>query len=130
MKKSRVLVADGSPQMRRFMDFTLKRFLDVDVDLAATGESALEMLASSSYDLVVCDLLMPGNDSYMIIRKAKRSSVKEVPVIALTSSTFDDEAVECLRLGADTVLKKPVDLYKLMTKARRLLGSEDGRWPG
>lgn len=90
---------------------------------AANGDAALALLASSTPDLFLCDISMPGLDGYGVLQslRQQRSELAATPFVFLTALSEPHEIVEGKLLGADDYLIKPVD-YDLMlaTIAARL----------
>ena len=104
MKK--VLVVDDDPNIVE----VLRLYFDKDgfaVISCMTGERALETFLSSSPDLVILDLMLPGKDGYDICREIRK--VSETPIIMLTARTDTLDKVVGLELGADDYVQKPFE---------------------
>ena len=77
---------------------------------AESGEEALDIIASQSFDLVLLDVMMPGLSGLEVLVKIRESfSSHELPVIMVTAKSFSEDVVEALQLGADDYVTKPVD---------------------
>ena len=87
MSAGRILVVDDDPQMRRVMKVMLTG-QGYEVDVAVTGEAALEKVRARRFDLVVMDLNMPGIGGVETCGRIRAQS--EVAIIVLT--VRDDEA--------------------------------------
>lgn len=90
---------------------------------ACSGDEALDLLASASPDLLLCDITMPGLDGYGVLRaiRSMRPQLSTVPFVFLTAMSEPYEVIKGKLQGADDYLVKPVD-YDLMlaTIAARL----------
>jgi two-component system KDP operon response regulator KdpE len=116
--KTRVLVVDDEPQIRR----AVGRALDTrgfDVEEAATGEDALAFAAARVPDLVVLDLNLPGIDGLAVCKELRRQSA--VPILVLSVRESEADKVAALDLGADDYLTKPFGIEELMARVRALL---------
>ena len=74
------------------------------VDVAATGESGVEMVRKKEYDIVLTDLRLPGMDGIEVVRNVK-TITPDVACIILTGYATVETAVEAMRVGAFTYLK-------------------------
>jgi two-component system copper resistance phosphate regulon response regulator CusR len=90
------------------------------VDVAADGQTALEQLQTSDYDLVILDVMLPGLGGFDVCRQL-RSAGATVPVLMLTARGGVDERVEGLDAGADDYLAKPYHFPELLARVRALL---------
>src|SRR5689334_11183443 len=116
---ARVLVVDDEPAVRRALERALK--LDnYEVDLAADGEEALDVLARSPADAIILDVLMPRLDGLELARRMRKAGDR-TPVLMLTARDAIDDRVEGLDVGADDYLVKPFALRELQARLRALL---------
>jgi DNA-binding response OmpR family regulator len=90
------------------------------VDIARNGEQALYDAAINSYDLVILDVLLPGQDGYSVCRSLRASGLS-VPILMLTALGTVDARVAGLDSGADDYLAKPFDFKELLARLRALL---------
>jgi two-component system KDP operon response regulator KdpE len=111
-------VIDDEPQIRRFLDISL-RAQGYVVRLAGTGAEGLEALASEGADLVVLDLGLPDLDGHQVLRELRQWS--SVPVILLTVRAGEQEKVAGLDAGANDYVTKPFGVQELMARIRVLL---------
>lgn len=103
----RVLVAEDNP-VNALLAKSLLRREGCTVELAGSGDEALDALHRSRYDLVLMDMRMPGRDGLSATR-ALRARGDETPVIALTANVYDEDRKACLDAGMNAFLPKPVD---------------------
>lgn len=73
------------------------------VDLAESGETALSLLDSFPFDLVILDITLPGLDGFAVAREIKRQK-NSVPVLMLTARDRVEDRIKGLELGADDYL--------------------------
>jgi two-component system response regulator MprA len=116
---ARVLVVDDEPAVRRALERALK--LDnYEVELAADGEEALDVLARSPADAIILDVLMPRLDGLELARRMRKAGDRP-PILMLTARDAIDDRVEGLDVGADDYLVKPFALRELQARLRALL---------
>lgn len=115
---ARVLVIDDEPQIRRFLDISL-RAQGYRVEQAGTGQAGLEALATHGADLVILDLGLPDRDGRDVLRDLRQWS--QVPVIVLTVRADEQEKVAVLDAGANDYVTKPFGVQELMARIRALL---------
>jgi two-component system KDP operon response regulator KdpE len=119
---ARILVVDDEPQIRKFLEISL-RSQGYAVSEAATAREGLERLAVQGADLVVLDLGLPDLDGHEALREIRGWS--SVPVIVLSVRSSDAEKVEALDAGASDYVTKPFSVQELMARIRRLLRKRD-----
>ncbi|HEY0719990.1 MAG TPA: ATP-binding protein [Gammaproteobacteria bacterium] len=86
-----------------------------EVQTAIDGLDALAILETETFDVVLMDIHMPGIDGLEATRRLRKmgAATASVPVIALTADITQENLQECLLVGMDTVLTKPINLAKL-----------------
>ena len=93
------------------------------VSQADGGRTALDMLRSGAFDLVLLDILMPEVDGFQVLREMKNDAdLQNIPVIVISGLEDMDSVDRCLAAGADDFLSKPVDPTVLQDHVRKLLG--------
>lgn len=112
-QRQKVLVVDDSPTVRKQIELGLLSYR-VDIDLAETGEQALEFIAkqknNQTYDLVFLDVILPGTDGYEVCKSIKKQPLtKKTPVVMLTSKSSPFDRVRGTLAGCDSYLTKPVE---------------------
>jgi two-component system KDP operon response regulator KdpE len=118
MTAPRVLVVDDEPQIRRALGVNL-RARGYEVDLAETGEEALDLAARHHPDVVVLDLGLPGIGGVEVIQGLRGWS--EVPVIVLSVRESESDKVAALDAGADDYVTKPFGMDELLARLRAAL---------
>ncbi len=92
------------------------------VSQADGGHTALDMLRSEAFDLVLLDILMPEVDGFQVLREMKDDAdLQNFPVIVISGLEDMDSVDRCLAAGADDFLSKPVDPTVLQDHVRKLL---------
>lgn len=106
MNPARVLVADDKESILRLFE----RMAGDDVELTTVfdGQRAIALALAGDYEVVVCDVRMPGTDGFTILREIKRAR-PEIEVILMTAYASIPTAVEALKAGAYDYLAKPFD---------------------
>lgn len=108
----------------------LKSYLelnDFDVDWVSDGKNAFQQFDTSSYSLVLLDVMLPNVDGFSIAKKIKESG-STTPFIFITAKTLRNDIVEGYKTGADDYITKPFDseilLYKIKAVITRGLSAE------
>jgi two-component system OmpR family response regulator len=117
--RPRILVIEDDPEIRHLVQSYLQRQgFRVDV---GDGGAALDRFRSSfgDPDLVVLDIMMPGEDGLSICRRLRAAS--RVPVIMLTAKGEDIDRIVGLEMGADDYLPKPFNPRELVARIRAIL---------
>ncbi len=115
---ARILVVDDEKAIRN----TLKDILTYekyDVDEASHALEALEKMQSAVYDVILCDIKMPGMDGLELLEKIRHQS--DAQVIMISGHGNIDTAVEAIRKGAYDYISKPLDLNRLLVTLRNAL---------
>jgi DNA-binding response OmpR family regulator len=120
--RSRVLVVEDEPDIAELIKRTLERAGDLQVDVAMTGEAALEKTAELQPDAIVLDLNLPLLDGLEVCRILRtREGSATVPIIMLTARTSETERIRGLDVGADDYVTKPFSPRELAARVRAAL---------
>jgi two-component system, OmpR family, phosphate regulon response regulator OmpR len=115
----RVAVVDDDPKLRELV----RRYLSengFDVIGAETGAALTKLLVREQFDLIVLDLMMPGEDGLSILRRL-RGANDNTPIIMLTAKGEDIDRIIGLEMGADDYLSKPFNPRELLARAHAVL---------
>jgi DNA-binding NtrC family response regulator len=116
---SRILVIDDERSIRN----TLKDILEYEkyeVDLAEDGQKAIEKVKTAEYDIVLCDIKMPGMDGIEVLEHLT-AMTPDTPVVMISGHGNIDTAVESIKKGAFDYIEKPLDLNRLLITIRNAL---------
>ena len=112
---ARILVIDDERAIRN----TLKEILEFEgytVDVAEDGKAGIEAVRKQPYDLVYCDVKMPGMDGIEVLEQ-----VEDTTFIMISGHATVETAVEALKKGAFDFLEKPIDLNRLLVTTKNAL---------
>ncbi|MFJ3055358.1 response regulator [Herbaspirillum sp. NPDC087042] len=115
-----VLIVDDDREIRELVAAYLKKN-GLRVDVAADGRQMRSFLASNAVDLVVLDIMMPGDDGLVLCRELRAGKHKAVPVIMLTARAEETDRVIGLEMGADDYLAKPFAARELLARIKSVL---------
>jgi DNA-binding response OmpR family regulator len=114
-----ILVVEDEPEMQFLLSENLE-YEGYRVTTAATGEVALGVLASRSYDLMILDLMLPDMSGFAVCREV-RARGQHLPIIMLTARGAESDRIVGLDLGADDYVTKPFGVRELLARARAQL---------
>jgi len=121
-EKSKILVVDDDQRLRDLLNryLTEQGFAVKPVENAAAMDRAL---ARELYDLLVLDLMLPGEDGLSICRRLRGSSnpLDDLPIIMLTAKGADIDRIVGLEMGADDYLPKPFNPRELVARIHAVL---------
>jgi chemosensory pili system protein ChpA (sensor histidine kinase/response regulator) len=116
-----VLLADDSISVRKFVGRMLEK-AGYQVQLAADGLEALEILGQTRCDLVITDLEMPRTNGYELMAHLRQDpATRDIPVMVVTSRAGAKHRERALRQGAAEFLVKPVQEEQFITAVSRVL---------
>jgi two-component system, OmpR family, KDP operon response regulator KdpE len=119
MKTKRVLVVDDEPRLVRLVHTVLSTE-GYNVVTASEGKRAVEMVALEQPDLVLLDILLPGELSgYDVCRRVREFS--DVPVVMLTAKAREEDKLMGFDAGADDYLTKPFSARELLARIKAVL---------
>ncbi len=121
----KVLLAEDNPTSRMVTEALLKK-LACDVDIATDGRMALEKVRTTSYDIIFMDCYMPQMNGFQATRRIREHPAnREVPIIALTASTTDEDRLRCVEAGMSDTIGKPLQSSMLETLFKRWVSLSD-----
>jgi CheY-like chemotaxis protein len=92
-----------------------------EVVTASSGREAIEKCSAGAFDLVLCDIGMPGMNGFEVVRALRaRAEYRQATIIAVTGYSIHDDRKRALALGFDDLLVKPVGAQVLMATIRNL----------
>lgn len=125
LKDARILVTDDDPSIRQIIQDMLHSQGAI-IETASNGAEALSRVVSFAPDLVILDVIMPGETGYEVAKKAKASprsegSTTPPQILMLTALSSIDALPEGMDAGADDFLSKPFRHLELLTRAAGLV---------
>jgi DNA-binding response OmpR family regulator len=119
----RVLVVDDEPNIVMSLRFLMERE-GLEVEVAPTGEAALQALERAPADLVLLDVMMPEIDGFEVCQRIRAHPAwAKTPIIMLTAKGRDVERDKGRALGADDYITKPFSTRELVARIKQMLGS-------
>ncbi|HRG59912.1 MAG TPA: sigma-54 dependent transcriptional regulator [Bacteroidia bacterium] len=116
---TKVLIIDDEKPIRNALRDILE-YEKMQVEEAATGIDGLQKLEKEKYDLVLCDIKMPGIDGIEVLDKISENAYG-VPVVMISGHGTIETAVEAVKKGAFDFIAKPLDLNRLLVTVRNAL---------
>ena len=117
----RILVVDDDRQIVRLVQSYLEQ-AGFAVLTASDGPMALRLIRAERPDLVVLDLMLPGQDGWAITRTVRAdASLAGTPIIMLTARVEDTDTIVGLEIGADDYVGKPFNPRELVARVRAVL---------
>ena len=121
----RVLLVEDEPRAAAILAKGLRE-QSYAVDVAEDGEAAIFQAATTDYDALILDVMLPVKDGLAVCRTIRESG-NAVPILMLTARDAVDARIEGLDCGADDYLVKPFDFGELLARLRAII--RRGRQP-
>ncbi len=115
-----VLIVDDDREIRELAGSFLRKN-GLTVTLAADGRQMRSLLESLSVDLIVLDIMMPGDDGLVLCRELRSGKHRRIPILMLTARSDDMDRVLGLEMGADDYLVKPFVARELLARIKAIL---------
>lgn len=114
----RILVVDDDVEIRELLQAYLSK-AGYDVTTAQNGHEMKTKLAAQYPDLILLDVMLPGDDGFTLCKSVRKES--SVPIIMLTAVSDETDQIIGLELGADDYIAKPFSPRQLVARIRALL---------
>lgn len=121
---TRILVVDDDPHIRQMLAYALADE-GYQVDEAADGRAALEMVSRRRPDVILLDMKMPGMDGWEFARLHRERHGHQIPIVVLTAAP--DVARRAADIDAEGYVSKPFDLQVLLDRVSAIAGSGEAR---
>ncbi len=119
MPLSRILLVDDDDNIRTIAELSLED--DFQVDIASSGQEAIEIAMVRPPDLILLDVMMPGLDGKATFGKFKEiPSLAAIPVVFMTAKVLTHEIDFYIELGAAGVISKPFDPMTLAEEVQTI----------
>ena len=117
----RIFVVDDDKEIREIVTFVLKRN-GFEVAVACNGDQLQHLLVQQIPDLIILDVMMPGEDGYRIFSSLRNNlHTRHVPVVIMTAHTEDIFERISVDLGAAEHITKPFHPFELVERVKALL---------
>ena len=112
----RILVVDDDDTNRLVVRLLMER-RGHEIIEAASGQDALDTLSAEKIDLVFMDLSMPMMDGFETVRRFRSTTknVRQIPIIALTAHTTQEDRRRCFEAGMNGLIAKPLNVTSVDT---------------
>ncbi len=120
----KVLVVDDQKHNRLFL-LNLLEPLGFEITLAENGKICIEQAQAIQPDLILTDLVMPVMTGFEAVQAMRKMpALAQIPMIAISASTFDNDQTQSRVMGCDAFLSKPVEVDKLLALMGQFMGLE------
>jgi len=119
MKHKTILIVDDEPRLLRLVKVNL---LASGYEVATTtdGKTAIELIEASDYDLLILDIMLPGQlNGFEVCKRIREFS--DIPVIMLTGRAREQDRIRGFDVGADDYLTKPFSVEELLRRIKAVL---------
>jgi len=118
---SKILYIEDEPDIRNIAKLVLENIGGYEVNVAESGQEALNLIENLSPDLILLDAMMPemdGPTTFQEIRKLEK--FKDIPIAFLTAKLMESDIASFLEMGAIGVIAKPFDPMTLSDQVKEL----------
>ncbi|MCT4561583.1 MAG: sigma-54 dependent transcriptional regulator [Crocinitomicaceae bacterium] len=112
----KILIVDDERSIRRALREILE-FEGFEIDEAENGKEGFEKIKETVYDLVFCDIKMPGMDGIEVLEAMMASNI-DTPMIMISGHGNIETAVQAIKKGAFDFIEKPLDLNRILVTIR------------
>ncbi|ACJ21156.1 response regulator [Coxiella burnetii] len=120
---SHILIVDDDSDIRDLLGKFLRRH-GFEASLAKDGSEMQTILLKQAVDLVILDIMMPGDDGLTLCRQMRANST--IPILMLTAISEEVDRILGLEMGADDYLSKPFNPRELLARVRAILRRSQG----
>ena len=122
MEPLKVVLVDDDPEIRRLVSRYLAQH-GMEVHALADGTGLVKLLDHQAVDIVLLDVMLPGEDGLALCREIR--AYRELPVILLTALAEESDRVVGLEMGADDYVVKPFSSRELLARIRAVMRRSD-----
>lgn len=118
---ARILIVDDEPDIVMIAKDMLER-VGHETDEVENGEECLKKLKKEKFDLVLLDVMMPGDNGWEVCRKIRADEkTRDIPVVMFTVRTSADSVAKGREVGADAQIDKPFGIDDLIGTVENVL---------
>ena len=118
VRTTRALIVDDNLELRELLGGYLTRF-NIDSEAVGDGHGMRRALAQSQFDVIILDLMLPGEDGLALCRELRSTS--DIPILMLTARCEPADRIIGLELGADDYMAKPFEPRELVARIQSIL---------
>lgn len=115
-----ILIVDDDREIRELVGNYLKKN-GLRTSIVADGRQMRAFLEANSVDLIVLDIMMPGDDGLLLCRELRAGKHRNTPVLMLTARNDETDRIIGLEMGADDYLTKPFSARELLARINAVL---------
>ncbi|NIZ01692.1 response regulator transcription factor [Thalassospira lucentensis] len=120
-QRPKVLIAEDEETIVESLSFLMDKE-GYDVSVATDGQTAINMIARDTPDMVLLDVMMPGCDGFEVVRAVRADPrTKSIPIMMLTAKTREVDRRKGLELGVDDFVTKPFSTRDVVSRVKALL---------
>lgn len=123
MTQTTILIVDDDVEIRELLGQFLSKY-EYTVLLAENGHEMMGLFKSHSVDLIILDIMMPGEDGLTLCQKLRRQT--STPILMLSAVSEETDRIVGLEMGADDYLAKPFNPRELLARIKAILRRSDG----
>ena len=116
----RVLLVDDEPDIQAIAKLSLDKVGGFTSLICSSGYEAIDKIADFKPDLLLLDVMMPGEDGMSVCRRLRQAN-DQTPIIMLTAKTEDMDRIRGLEIGADDYVAKPFNPRELLARVNAVL---------
>jgi|GEM_PF-222411 adenylate cyclase len=121
VEPARILVVDDNELNRKMLARFMEHMGHLS-EFASDGHEALEKIQSTDFDLVLLDILMPRMNGIEVLHELNNQGLlRHLPVLVLSGLDSSDEIIQCIELGAEDFLSRPINLTLLKARVNACL---------
>ncbi|WP_173915866.1 response regulator transcription factor [Halobacillus sp. Marseille-Q1614] len=117
--KQRILIVDDEESIVTLLQYNIEQ-AGYETDVAFNGKEALEKASSTTFDLIVLDVMLPEMDGMDVCKELRQKQV-QTPILMLTAKDDEFDKVLGLELGADDYLTKPFSPREVLARIKAIL---------
>lgn len=119
MQEAQILIVDDEEAIRKLLKTVFHKEGFIHVDTAATGEEAIAACGSRTYDIVVLDVMLPGQSGFEICPFIRKTT--NAPILFLTARSTDFDKLTGFAVGGDDYITKPFNPLEIVARIKAQL---------
>ena len=117
----KILIVEDEPQLARFVQLEMEHE-EYETVISGDGREGLTLAEGGGFDLILLDIMLPGEDGYNILKRLKSDTrTRDIPVIMVTAKEAEFDKVKGLEGGADDYITKPFGMMEFVARVKAVL---------